>query len=123
MGLLSIIRKQKRKEKEMRILMLYVYFVHLIIRGLDNAGKTTILKKFLNEDINTISPTLGFKIHSVDYKSYKRYINEFNNRYHLNIWDIGGQKTIRNYWRNYYEEVSIFLFYLYIDRCCNLGCR
>lgn len=109
MGLLSIIRKQKRKEKEMRILMLYVYFVHLIIRGLDNAGKTTILKKFLNEDINTISPTLGFKIHSVDYKSYKKYINELNNRYHLNIWDIGGQKTIRNYWRNYYEEVSIFL--------------
>ena len=115
MGLLSIIRKQKRKEKEMRILMLYIYFVHLIIRGLDNAGKTTILKKFLNEDINTISPTLGFKIHSVDYKSYKRYINEFNNRYHLNIWDIGGQKTIRNYWRNYYEEVSIFLI-LFIYR-------
>jgi ADP-ribosylation factor family. len=30
--------------------------------GLDNAGKTTILKKLNNEDITSISPTLGFNI-------------------------------------------------------------
>lgn len=30
--------------------------------GLDNAGKTTILKKLNGEDINGISPTLGFNI-------------------------------------------------------------
>ncbi|CBK20510.2 uncharacterized protein [Blastocystis hominis] len=85
MGLLSIIRKQKKKEKDMRILML----------GLDNAGKTTILKKINGEDTQSISPTLGFKIHSIYYKSY-----------HMNIWDVGGQKTIRNYWKNYFEETD-----------------
>ena len=47
MGLLSIIKKQKIKDKEIRILML----------GLDNSGKTTITKKLLNQDISTISPT------------------------------------------------------------------
>lgn len=31
-------------------------------RGLDNAGKTTILKKLNGEDIMTVSPTLGFNI-------------------------------------------------------------
>ena len=25
------------------------------------------------------------------------------NRYKLNIWDIGGQKSLRTYWRNYFE--------------------
>ena len=49
MGLISILKKLKEKEKEVRLLML----------GLDNAGKTTILKKFNGEDINEIAPTLG----------------------------------------------------------------
>lgn len=49
MGLLTILRKQRQKEREMRILIL----------GLDNAGKTTIVKKFLGEDLTTIEPTLG----------------------------------------------------------------
>lgn len=58
MGLLRILRKVKQKEKEMRILIL----------GLDNAGKTTIIKKFNGEDITTISPTLGFNIKSFEYR-------------------------------------------------------
>jgi ADP-ribosylation factor-like protein 2 len=52
MGLLTVLRKMRKKEKEMRILIL----------GLDNAGKTTILKKFNGEDINTIEPTLGLPL-------------------------------------------------------------
>lgn len=52
MGLLKILKKTKEREKEMRLLIL----------GLDNAGKTTILKKFNGEDIDKISPTLGFNI-------------------------------------------------------------
>lgn len=49
MGFLTILRKLREKEKEMRILIL----------GLDNAGKTTIMKKFLGEELSTIEPTLG----------------------------------------------------------------
>lgn len=30
--------------------------------GLDNAGKTTILKKLNGEDVMSVSPTLGFNI-------------------------------------------------------------
>jgi ADP-ribosylation factor-like protein 2 len=30
--------------------------------GLDNAGKTTILRKFNGDDIDEIMPTLGFNI-------------------------------------------------------------
>ena len=35
--------------------------------GLDNAGKTTIVKKVMGEDVNTVSPTLGFIIKTIDY--------------------------------------------------------
>lgn len=28
------------------------------------------------------------------------------NRYTLNIWDVGGQRTIRSYWRNYFEQTD-----------------
>ncbi|KAG2501251.1 hypothetical protein HYH03_001058 [Edaphochlamys debaryana] len=89
MGLLTIIKKVKQKEREMRILMV----------GLDNAGKTTIVKRLNGEDITTISPTLGFNIKTTTYKGYK-----------LNIWDIGGQKTLRPYWRNYYEKTDALIW-------------
>ncbi len=39
-----------------------------VVRGLDNAGKTTIVKRIMNEDINTVSPTLGFIIKTIDYE-------------------------------------------------------
>ncbi|XP_014767829.1 ADP-ribosylation factor-like protein 2 [Octopus bimaculoides] len=85
MGLLTLLKKMKQKEKEMRILML----------GLDNAGKTTVLKKFNGEDVDTISPTLGFNIKTLEHLGYK-----------LNIWDVGGQKSLRSYWKNYFESTD-----------------
>lgn len=27
----------------------------------------------------------------------------------LNVWDVGGQQTIRSYWRNYFEQVCTFV--------------
>mmetsp|Transcript_25865 Transcript_25865/g.46785 ORF Transcript_25865/g.46785 Transcript_25865/m.46785 type:complete len:193 (-) Transcript_25865:401-979(-) len=89
MGLLKLLQKLKRGDKEARILVL----------GLDNAGKTTILKKLSNEDITHIMPTQGFNIKSLDHDGVK-----------LNVWDIGGQKTIRAYWRNYYEGTDALLY-------------
>eukprot|EP00040_Diaphanoeca_grandis_P018084 m.95061 g.95061 ORF g.95061 m.95061 type:complete len:185 (-) comp26783_c0_seq2:29-583(-) len=85
MGLLTILKKVKQKEKEVRLLIL----------GLDNAGKTTILKKFNDEDINTISPTLGFNIKTLEHRGFQ-----------LNFWDVGGQKSLRSYWRNYFESTD-----------------
>jgi hypothetical protein len=71
--MLSILRKARLKDKEMRILMLWVLFRWLALsptdygRGLDNAGKTTIVKKIMNEDVNSVSPTLGFIIKTIEY--------------------------------------------------------
>ena len=69
MGLLKLLRGLKKNDKEARILVL----------GLDNAGKTTILKALSEEDISTIMPTQGFNIKSLTQEGFK-----------LNVWDIGG---------------------------------
>ena len=83
--MLTILKKQKQKEREVRLLML----------GLDNAGKTTVVKKFNGQDIDLIPPTLGFNIETLEYRGFK-----------LNIWDVGGQTSLRSYWRNYFEQTD-----------------
>merc|ERR1711962_488813 len=90
MGLLDILRKLKSSpDRELRILLL----------GLDNAGKTTILKTLASEDITTITPTQGFNIKSVQTEGFK-----------LNVWDIGGQRKIRPYWRNYFDNTDVLIY-------------
>lgn len=67
-----------------------------MILGLDNAGKTTILRKACGESVDKVEPTLGFNIQTLSFK----------NIYNLNLWDVGGQKSIRAYWRNYFEQTD-----------------
>ena len=53
-----------------------------LVLGLDNAGKTTILKRLSEENIDNIEPTQGFNIKSINDSGFK-----------INVWDIGGQKV------------------------------
>eukprot|EP00736_Rhodelphis_marinus_P011692 Rmarinus@m.18379 len=89
MGLLGLLRSIKRTDTEYRILLL----------GLDNAGKTTILKALSEEEINHVVPTQGFNVKSIQKEGFK-----------LNVWDIGGQKSIRPYWRNYFEQSDCLVY-------------
>jgi len=82
MGLLSLLRKLKKNDKESRLLIL----------GLDNSGKTSILRALASEDPTNTTPTQGFNIKSVVSDGFK-----------LNVWDIGGQRQIRSYWKNYFD--------------------
>lgn len=69
-GLLSLLRKlRSSSDKELRIVLL----------GLDNSGKTTILKQLANEETPSITtPTAGFNIKSIS-----------SNNLNLNVWDLG----------------------------------
>lgn len=57
-GLLSLLRKLKPgdKNKELKILLL----------GLDNSGKTTLLKKLATEDVQHVTPTQVCRFWTVD---------------------------------------------------------
>lgn len=104
---------------------------------MDNAGKTTICKAILGEDVDEVSPTLGFNIRTI-----------FHQGYSLNVCastlsdlsscrpppvsragassadpvlpllllllavagDIGGQTSLRPYWRNYFEQTDAVIW-------------
>ena len=91
MGLLDFFRRAKPAPKEATILIL----------GLDNAGKTCILKKLCDEEITHVQSTQGFNIRSVA---------SSDNSFKLNALDIGGQKSIRAYWRHYFEKAEAVVF-------------
>lgn len=71
----------------------------IILIGLDNAGKTTILYKLhVGEAVHTI-PTVGFNVETVTYKNVE-----------MTCWDIGGQKKIRGLWHHYYNDTDAIIF-------------
>lgn len=138
-GLLSILRRLKQSpEQEVRILLL----------GLDNAGKTTLLKQLAAEDISHITPTqvqiftnshasvsfatqsgivythisLHWSFHLLELLNSALGICAFlfiwqgfniksvqSSGFKLNVWDIGGQRKIRPYWRNYFEHTDVLV--------------
>nr|XP_056719488.1 ADP-ribosylation factor-like protein 3 isoform X1 [Euleptes europaea] len=89
-GLLSVIQKLKgSEEQDLRIVLL----------GLDNAGKTTLLKCLASEELDTVTPTQGFNIKNVHSDGFK-----------LSVWDIGGQRAIRAYWKKYLVSTDILIY-------------
>lgn len=73
----------------------------LVMVGLDNAGKTTILYQFLMNEVVHTSPTIGSNVEEVVWRNI-----------HFLVWDLGGQQTLRAAWSTYYTntEVSIYSF-------------
>ncbi|KAH0371903.1 putative ADP-ribosylation factor, partial [Aureobasidium melanogenum] len=88
-GYLSSLSKLVWAKKEIRILIL----------GLDNAGKTTLLYRLKIGEVVTTIPTIGFNVESVNYKNLN-----------FNVWDLGGQTSIRPYWRCYYANTAAVIF-------------
>ncbi|KAI9867040.1 MAG: Arf GTPase arl1 [Trichoglossum hirsutum] len=80
--------------------------IRILILGLDNAGKTTLLYRLkltkvgvkIGEVVTTV-PTIGFNVESVTYRNLN-----------FNVWDLGGQTSIRPYWRCYYANTAAVIF-------------
>ena len=73
--------------------------VRVLILGLDNAGKTTILYKLQMGEVVTTVPTIGFNVETVQYKNLR-----------FQVWDLGGQTSIRPYWRCYYQNTNAVIY-------------
>lgn len=80
----------------------------ILLLGLDNAGKTTLLEqikaKFASHDapyephLNTV-PTVGQNVSLIDLPDL-----------YLRIWDVGGQHSLRGLWQSYYSSAHAIVF-------------
>lgn len=69
--------------------------LHIVILGLDCAGKTTVLYRLrFNEFVNTV-PTKGFNTEKIKVSLGSRRTASFH------FWDVGGQEKLRPLWRSY----------------------
>eukprot|EP01071_Lankesteria_metandrocarpae_P010188 Lankesteria_metandrocarpae@DN5307_c0_g1_i1.p1 len=71
----------------------------ILILGLDNAGKTTILYRLHASEVVQTIPTIGFNLETIQHKNVK-----------LQVWDLGGQTSIRPYWRYYYHNTNAIIY-------------
>jgi len=70
----------------------------VIIVGLDNAGKTTILYQFLTKEAVQTTPTIGSNVEEIAVRK-TRFL----------VWDIGGQESLRASWGSYYCNTEIVI--------------
>ena len=82
----------------------------ILLLGLDNAGKTTLLStvKTLFSSAPPPSkstvPTVGQNVSTIDLGDM-----------YLKIWDVGGQQTLRSMWNSYYSVCHAIVFV--VDGC------
>jgi GTPase SAR1 family protein len=76
--------------------------VRILILGLDNAGKTTILYRLQNESDEAVQtiPTIGFNVETLQYKNIK----------------VRGQRIMREMWcKALTKTYSIYLAYNWVE--------
>lgn len=56
-------------------------------------------RKKIMKDLSTTTPTIGFNIKSLA-----------SDRFRFNLWDIGGQKALREYWSNYFSNTDALIY-------------
>ncbi|CAI9762407.1 unnamed protein product [Fraxinus pennsylvanica] len=85
---------------------------HVLILGIDKAGKTTLLEKLKTRYTNLeglppdrIIPTVVLNIGRVEVSNAK-----------LVFWDLGGQPGLRSIWDKYYEEAHAVVYV--VDAAC-----
>ncbi|CAN1158849.1 Protein WHAT'S THIS FACTOR 9, mitochondrial [Linum perenne] len=106
-------RRRKRKLERERSLRMKIQVTcesktefHVLILGIDKAGKTTLLEKLKTVYSNSegippdrIVPTVGLNIGRLEVANSK-----------LVFWDLGGQIGLRSIWEKYYEEAHAVVF-------------
>mmetsp|Transcript_2622 Transcript_2622/g.7861 ORF Transcript_2622/g.7861 Transcript_2622/m.7861 type:complete len:215 (+) Transcript_2622:242-886(+) len=71
----------------------------IVIVGLNNAGKTTILYKLHLGQVVLTQPTIGSNVEEVKHDNIT-----------FQVWDLGGQENLRAGWATYFQETDAVVF-------------
>lgn len=71
----------------------------IVIVGLNNAGKTTILYKLHLGQVIVTQPTIGSNVEEVKHDNLT-----------FQVWDLGGQENLRATWATYFEDTDAVVF-------------
>ena len=71
----------------------------VLLLGMDNAGKSTVLYRLhAGKAVKTV-PTIGHNVESVKFAGLE-----------MVLWDVGGQEQLRGHWRHYYTGTQGIVF-------------
>lgn len=79
----SVVKGKKGSERRMLLL------------GLDQSGKTSLLYRLKLGETVTVIPTIGFNVESLD---------------DCVMWDVGGEQKIRSLWPHYFQTTNAIIF-------------
>jgi len=71
----------------------------IVILGLQNAGKTTILYRLSLGQLVSTQPTIGSNVEEISHNNVK-----------FQAWDLGGQETMRSVWDVYYINTDAIIY-------------
>ncbi|XP_030608361.1 ADP-ribosylation factor-like protein 14 [Archocentrus centrarchus] len=77
--------------------------VQVLLLGLDNAGKSTLLYKLKHNICVSTVPTIGFNVEMLEARKNR-------NKIAITIWDVGGQGKMRDHWPNFYQNAAAIVF-------------
>ncbi|KAG5328672.1 AR13B protein, partial [Acromyrmex charruanus] len=108
----SVLRRLRRNRASEKYVLykgnecLFIYIslydfrtIVLLIMGLDNSGKSTILNHISGDPDQNVLPTMGFRMVSLKHKSYS-----------VKIYDLGGSSQIRALWPKYYNDIHGLIY-------------
>lgn len=75
----------------------------MLLLGLDNAGKSTLLYKLKHNACVSTVPTIGFNVEMLEARKNGRSVA-------LTLWDVGGQAQMRGHWRSFHQDAAAVVF-------------
>ena len=73
--------------------------IKVVIVGMPNSGKTTILYKLSLGEVIVSQPTVGSNVEEVNHENLR-----------MQVWDLGGQENLRSHWDAYYSNTQAIVF-------------